>query len=343
MLQSLYLLRMHNPEGYADNVTINPYGPYYYYYHKDHLGNNREVWRAAYSINGTVTPASIIQQTSYYPSGLPWSDGTGVSIQPYKYNGKEFVEMHGLDTYDYGARGYYPASGRFMTVDPLAEKKPWMSPYAYCSGDPVNRIDPDGKNDKNGQKTEINPTNGVPISAQSTTGGNEPRVIRSTAIKQLTPIEQAMKTAQSQPRGEIKSTGTAQEKYVKAYNELPEIIQQAVTNPVFNATAAGGVIVTAGVLTGVAATSVSVDITPLIYKSAQIAIENPHMTQSVVGVGIGLTVSAISGQMQDVPSFTTGLPWVDNASQITQTVMTSVDFFKSIAPQTNVQPVNNKP
>ena len=35
MLQSLYLLRMHNPEGYADNVTINPYGPYYYYYHKD--------------------------------------------------------------------------------------------------------------------------------------------------------------------------------------------------------------------------------------------------------------------------------------------------------------------
>jgi len=144
MLQSLYLLRMHNPEGYADNVTMNPYGPFYYYYHKDHLGNNREVWKAAYSINGTVTPAAVVQQTSYYQSGLPWSDGSGVSAQPYKYNGKEFVEMHGLDTYDYGARGYYPALGRFMTVDPMAEKRPWESPYVYCGNNPVNRVDPTG-------------------------------------------------------------------------------------------------------------------------------------------------------------------------------------------------------
>jgi RHS repeat-associated protein len=53
--------------------------------------------------------------------------------------------MHGYDTYDYGARGYYAAMGRFMSIDPLAEKKPWMSPYVYCSGNPVNRIDPDGR------------------------------------------------------------------------------------------------------------------------------------------------------------------------------------------------------
>ena len=76
---------------------------------------------------------------------MPWSEGVGASNQPYKYNGKEFVEMHGYDTYDYGARGYYPAMGRFMTVDPLAEKRPWMSPYVYCSGNHVNRIDPDGR------------------------------------------------------------------------------------------------------------------------------------------------------------------------------------------------------
>jgi len=76
---------------------------------------------------------------------------------------------------------------------------------------------------------------------------------------------------------------------------------------------------------------------------AQIAMENPNTTQRVLGVGIGITISALSGQMQDVPSFTTGLPMVDDWSQISQTVMTSVDFFKSIAPQTNVQPVNNTP
>ena len=54
MLQSLYLLRMHNPEGYTDNVTINPYGPFYNYYNKYQLGNNREVWRVVYSINYVI-------------------------------------------------------------------------------------------------------------------------------------------------------------------------------------------------------------------------------------------------------------------------------------------------
>ena len=33
------------------------------------------------------------------------------------------------------------------TMDPMAEKKPWMSPYVYCSGNSVNRIDPDGRDE----------------------------------------------------------------------------------------------------------------------------------------------------------------------------------------------------
>lgn len=64
---------------------------------------------------------------------------------PDKFNGKEFVEMHGFDTYDYGARGYYAAIGRFTTIDPLAEKDYSISLYAYCGNNPVNRIDPDGR------------------------------------------------------------------------------------------------------------------------------------------------------------------------------------------------------
>ena len=53
--------------------------------------------------------------------------------------------MHGYDTYDYGFRGYYPAVGRFETVDPLAEKYYSISPYVYCAGNPVNKIDIDGR------------------------------------------------------------------------------------------------------------------------------------------------------------------------------------------------------
>ncbi|MEA4974253.1 MAG: hypothetical protein VB046_00790 [Paludibacter sp.] len=42
-----YIYRLHNPEEFATSVTT--YGPVYYYYRKDHVGNNREVWRASYT------------------------------------------------------------------------------------------------------------------------------------------------------------------------------------------------------------------------------------------------------------------------------------------------------
>lgn len=36
-------------------------------------------------------------------------------------------------------------AGRFLSMDPLAEKYPWMSPYAYCMNNPIKYIDPDGR------------------------------------------------------------------------------------------------------------------------------------------------------------------------------------------------------
>ena len=63
----------------------------------------------------------------------------------YKYNGKELDRMHGLDWYDHGARHNDAAIGRWHVMDPLCEKYYDVSPYAYCAGDPVNAIDPDGK------------------------------------------------------------------------------------------------------------------------------------------------------------------------------------------------------
>ncbi len=62
---------------------------------------------------------------------------------PYKFNGKELDAETGL--YYYGARYYDPSAALWLGVDPLAEKYPDVSPYVYCAGNPVVRIDPDGR------------------------------------------------------------------------------------------------------------------------------------------------------------------------------------------------------
>ncbi|NDV97497.1 RHS repeat-associated core domain-containing protein [Dysgonomonas sp. 521] len=87
-----------------------------------------------------------MQKNHYYPFGTTFAS-TSVAEQgkqPYKYNGKEFDMMHGLNLYDYGARQYESGIGRFTSVDPHAENYYSWSPYAYVMNNPLKYIDPTG-------------------------------------------------------------------------------------------------------------------------------------------------------------------------------------------------------
>ena len=105
----------------------------YHYYLKDHQGNNRVV----------ISQSGTVEETNhYYPFGGVFAATN--NVQPYKYNGKEFDNKNGLNWYDYGARHYDAALGRFVSVDPLAEKYLSTSPYGYCLNNPIMYIDPEG-------------------------------------------------------------------------------------------------------------------------------------------------------------------------------------------------------
>ncbi|MBW1619818.1 DUF6443 domain-containing protein [Empedobacter falsenii] len=128
-------------EGYV-NVTNGTAFNYVYNY-TDHLGNVRLSYQK--EANGTL---KVLEENNYYPFGLKHKGYNNTNLAnanyKYKYNGKELQDELSLNLYDYGARNYDPAIGRWFNIDPLAEKSRRFSPYTYALNNPVFFIDPDG-------------------------------------------------------------------------------------------------------------------------------------------------------------------------------------------------------
>ena len=119
----------------TDNCDDRVSWPYEYAIH-DHLGNVRV----------RFTDEGVIEgEHHYYPFGLEMEGewNAGLDDARYRYNGKEYNDQIGL--YDYGARNYDPAIGRWLQIDPLANTYAPFSPYNYTLNNPIKYIDPDGK------------------------------------------------------------------------------------------------------------------------------------------------------------------------------------------------------
>jgi RHS repeat-associated protein len=99
------------------------------YYHHDQLGSTRLLTSSGGSVVATYTYDAYGRLTSH----------TGSSDTPLRFAG-QYQDASGL--YYFRARYYDPATGQFLTRDPLAAFT--QQPYGYTSGNPLNWIDPGG-------------------------------------------------------------------------------------------------------------------------------------------------------------------------------------------------------
>ena len=152
-------------------IAMDGASPEYLFFLRDHLGSVRVVARS---------DGKVVQVNHYYPYGMAYASGRmsgnaeahpvtgeggnvidgdleigggtgGMELarpgasQPYRFLGNELYTSNSLGLYDFSARMYDPALGRFLSVDPMAEGYRHLSPYAYCAGNPVVYVDKDGQ------------------------------------------------------------------------------------------------------------------------------------------------------------------------------------------------------
>ncbi len=136
------------PEGYVEPNSSNGFN--YVYQFKDHLDNVR----LSYTKNDTGN-LEIIEEKNYYPFGLTHKGYNNIvssygnsTAKLLGFGGKEEQNELGLEWLDFGWRNYDPEISRWMNIDPMTDKREWLTPYQYVQNSPMLRIDPDGAFDK---------------------------------------------------------------------------------------------------------------------------------------------------------------------------------------------------
>jgi RHS repeat-associated protein len=88
--------------------------------------------------------ADVLTINDYYPFGLEMP-GRSVNFRGYRYGfqGQE-KDPEWNDNYAFKYRIHDPRIGRFFSVDPLADKYPYNSPYAFSENRVIDAIELEG-------------------------------------------------------------------------------------------------------------------------------------------------------------------------------------------------------
>jgi len=106
-----------------------------YFYHSDHLGSAAVI---------SFTSGRAYQHLQYFPYGELFVSQRNSSFDSrYKFSAKELDNETGYSYF--GARYYDSDLSSWLSVDPLSNKYPSLSPYAYCANNPIILIDTDGR------------------------------------------------------------------------------------------------------------------------------------------------------------------------------------------------------
>ncbi len=134
------------PHELIASPTINITQPgYVYIYLSNENPTPVEVYFDDFKVTHTKSP--VIQTDNYYPFGLTFNSyqrENGLANKFVKFQGQEHVDDLALNWDSFKWRNHQPEIGRFFSIDPLAEKYLYNSPYAFSENKVVAHIELEG-------------------------------------------------------------------------------------------------------------------------------------------------------------------------------------------------------
>ena len=137
-----------NIKSHNRTVSISRNGYLYVYCSNE---SNQDVFFDNLQVIHTRGP--LLEETHYYPFGLTMSGISSkaagklenkIKFQKQEFQHNEFSDGSGLDMYEFKYRFDDPQTGRFWSIDPLAEKYVYNSTYAFSENKVTSHVELEG-------------------------------------------------------------------------------------------------------------------------------------------------------------------------------------------------------